>query len=531
MSQGPTESNSVARPVVLCVLDGWGQRDARDNNAIAAARTPVWHGLLEKYPHGLLNTSGLDVGLPEGQMGNSEVGHMNLGAGRAVLQDLPRINAAIEDGSLAQSPELADMIAKLHQNGGRCHLMGLLSPGGVHSHQNHMAALINILDAAGVAVTLHAFLDGRDTPPNSAAGYLQKFLADVAATEKFTIGTICGRYWAMDRDQRWERLERAYLAISDGKGVAAASATTAIEAAYAAGESDEFVAPAILADYAGMADGDAILMANFRADRARQLLSAFLDPAFDGFARPRTLSFTVALGISEYSSDLSKLMGCMFSHAALKNVLGEIISAAGRKQLRLAETEKYAHVTFFLNGGEERVFDGEERVLVPSPKVATYDLQPEMSAEEVTDRLVEAILSQRFDLIVVNYANTDMVGHTGILSAAVVAVETVDSCLGRMVTALETVGGAALITADHGNVEQMHDAAKDIAHTAHTTNPVPSILVDSANKTSQLRDGLLADVAPTLLHLMALEVPPEMTGHSLIDAPGNEQYEPRDAEA
>jgi 2,3-bisphosphoglycerate-independent phosphoglycerate mutase len=272
-------------------------------------------------------------------------------------------------------------------------------------------------------------------------------------------------------------------------------------------------------------------MANFRADRARQLLSAFLDPAFDGFARPRTLSFTVALGISEYSSDLSKLMGCMFSHAALKNVLGEIISAAGRKQLRLAETEKYAHVTFFLNGGEERVFDGEERVLVPSPKVATYDLQPEMSAEEVTDRLVEAILSQRFDLIVVNYANTDMVGHTGILSAAVVAVETVDSCLGRMVTALETVGGAALITADHGNVEQMHDAAKDIAHTAHTTNPVPSILVDSANKTSQLRDGLLADVAPTLLHLMALEVPPEMTGHSLIDAPGNEQYEPSDAEA
>ena len=323
------EKRSTARPVVLCVLDGWGQRSERADNAIAEARTPVWDALVEKYPHALLNTSGLDVGLPAGQMGNSEVGHMNLGAGRAVLQDLPRIDAAIADGSLARSPELTDMIEKLRQSGGRCHLMGLLSPGGVHSHQDHMAALINILSAAGVAVTLHAFLDGRDTPPSSAAGFVQQLENDVAGATNFSFGTICGRYWAMDRDQRWERLERAYLAISAAKGATAPNAASAIEAAYAAGESDEFVAPAVLSGYAGIADGDAILMANFRADRVRQLLSAFLDPAFDGFKRRRSHRFAAALGMSEYSSALNKMMTCMFTHGALKNVLGETVSAAG----------------------------------------------------------------------------------------------------------------------------------------------------------------------------------------------------------
>ncbi|PPR21612.1 MAG: 2,3-bisphosphoglycerate-independent phosphoglycerate mutase [Alphaproteobacteria bacterium MarineAlpha10_Bin2] len=508
--------NKVPRPVVLCVLDGWGEAPAAADNAILAAETPVWDALKEKYPHGLLHCSGLDVGLPHGQMGNSEVGHMNLGAGRAVPQDLPRIDAAIADGTLAKLPALAGFIEKLRLSGGRCHLMGLLSPGGVHAHQDHMAALVHVLDAAGVPVTLHAILDGRDTPPTSAAEYLWQFQADVAGARHFSIGSLCGRYWAMDRDQRWERVERAYLAMTDATCAEAASAEAALAAAYAAGECDEFMAPAVIAGYPGMADGDALLMANFRADRARQLLSACLDPGFDGFARPRAITFAAALGLVEYSSTLNDFMDCLFPPAALENVLGEVVSAAGRTQLRLAETEKYAHVTFFLNGGEERVFAGEERILVPSPKVATYDLQPEMSAVEVTDRLVEAIHSEKFDLIVVNYANTDMVGHTGNMPAAVKAVETVDGCLARMAAALEKTGGAALITADHGNAERMLNAAGDDAHTAHTTNSVPVILIAEAVIGAELRDGLLADVAPTLLGMMALDVPPQMTGRPLI---------------
>ena len=507
---------SVPRPVVLCVLDGWGEAPAAADNAIQTAETPVWDALMAKYPHGSLACSGLDVGLPRGQMGNSEVGHMNLGAGRAVLQDLPRVDAAIADGSLAQLPELAGFIEKLRASGGRCHLMGLLSPGGVHAHQDHMAALVHILDAAGVPVVVHGFLDGRDTPPTSAAEYLRKFEADVAGARQLSFGTLSGRYWAMDRDQRWQRVERAYLAITDAAGSAAASAEAALRAAYGAGESDEFVAPAVIAGYSGMADGDGLLMANFRADRARQLLSAFLDPAFDGFARAHAIDFAAALGLVAYSSDLNNLMDCLFAPTALENVLGEVVSAAGRTQLRLAETEKYAHVTFFLNGGEERVFAGEERILVPSPKVATYDLEPEMSAVEVTDRLVEAIFSEKFDLIVVNYANADMVGHTGDMAAAMEAVETVDGCLARMAAALETVGGAALITADHGNAERMLNAAGDDAHTAHTTNSVPAILIAEAAIGAELRDGLLADVAPTLLGMMALDVPPQMTGSPLI---------------
>lgn len=513
----------VPRPSVLCVLDGWGEAPASADNAITTARTPVWDALLAKYPHGLLQCSGLDVGLPLGQMGNSEVGHMNLGAGRAVLQDLPRVDAALADGSLANLPALTDFIENLRRSGGRCHLMGLLSPGGVHAHQDHIGALVNILDSAGVPVTLHAFLDGRDTPPTSAAEYIRQFEVGVAAARHFSIGTVCGRYWAMDRDQRWERVARAHLAISDAVGTMAPNAEAAVAAAYAAGESDEFIAPAVIAAYPGMADGDALLMANFRADRARQLLGAFLDPAFDGFARPRRVNFVAALGLVEYSRDLNEFMACLFPRGALKNVLGEVVSAAGRTQLRLAETEKYAHVTFFLNGGEERVFAGEERILVPSPKVATYDLQPEMSAREVTDRLVEAILSERFDLIVVNYANTDMVGHTGIVPAAVKAVETVDGCLGRMTAALAQVGGAALITADHGNAERMLNSAGDDAHTAHTSNRVPAILIAEAAIGAELRDGLLADVAPTLLDMMALDIPPQMTGRPLLYAHGGRE--------
>jgi 2,3-bisphosphoglycerate-independent phosphoglycerate mutase len=506
----------VPRPAVLCVLDGWGERAEAADNAIAAARTPVWEGLLAKYPHALLQTAGLDVGLPPGQMGNSEVGHMNLGAGRTVLQDLPRIDAAIADGSFAASPALAGFIEKLIESGGRCHLMGLLSPGGVHAHQDHMAALVKRLDDAGVAVVLHAFLDGRDTPPSSAGDYLRRFEADVGGARKFSIATLCGRYWAMDRDRRWPRVERAYRAIAEAKGAAAPNALAAVEAAYAAGDSDEFIAPAVLAGYGGMAEGDGLLMANFRADRVRQLLHALLDPDFNEFARPRGGGFAAALGMVEYSSALNRFMGRMFAPGALENVLGEAVSTAGLSQLRLAETEKYAHVTFFLNGGEERVFAGEERVLVPSPNVATYDLQTRMSALEVTDRLVEAILGGRFDLIVVNYANTDMVGHTGNMAAAVEAVETVDGCIGRMAAALEEVGGVGLITADHGNAELMRDGATDVAHTAHTTNRVPAVLVGEAALGGRLRDGLLADVAPTLLQLMGLDIPPQMTGSPLL---------------
>ncbi|MEE8173339.1 MAG: 2,3-bisphosphoglycerate-independent phosphoglycerate mutase [Alphaproteobacteria bacterium] len=523
--------DKVPRPVVVCVLDGWGQRAAAADNAISQARTPVWDALLDKYPHGLLQCSGLDVGLPPGQMGNSEVGHMNLGAGRAVLQDLPRIDAAINDGAFATLPALASFIEKLRHSGGRCNLMGLLSPGGVHAHQDHMAALVHILDGAGVPVTLHAFLDGRDTPPSSAGDYLRRFAADVAEARHFSIGTACGRYWAMDRDHRWERVARAYRAMSEAVGASAPNALAALEAAYAAGESDEFVAPVVLAGYRGMAEGDALLMANFRADRVRQLLYAFLDPAFDGFARPHAIGFAAALGMVEYSSALNDFMGCMFPHTALKNVLGEVVSAAGRTQLRLAETEKYAHVTFFMNGGEERVFAGEERILVPSPKVSTYDLRPEMSAVDVTDRLVEAILADRFDLIVVNYANTDMVGHTGNISAAVKAVETVDGCLGRMAAALEKTGGAALITADHGNAERMRNMAGDVAHTAHTTNSVPAVLIGEAAIGAELRDGLLADVAPTLLQMLALDIPPQMTGCPLVRESGGGERTRRAAPA
>ncbi len=506
----------IPHPVVLCVLDGWGERSESADNAVLQAKTPNWDSLLAKYPHASLHCSGLDVGLPSGQMGNSEVGHMNLGAGRAVLQDLPRIDAAIANETLSTSPALVDLIAKLRESGGRCHLMGLLSPGGVHSHQAHMATLVNIITTAGVPVVLHAFLDGRDTPPSSAGDFVRHFEADVADTKNVSVATVCGRYWAMDRDRRWERVERAYLAMSEGEGVPAANASAAIEAAYAAGESDEFVTPAVVAGYGGMAPGDGLLMANFRADRVRQLLCALLDPGFDEFTRPREISFAASLGMAEYSGELNKLMGCLFPHAVPEQVLGEVVAAAGRTQLRLAETEKYAHVTFFLNGGEERVFTGEERILVPSPKVTTYDLQPEMSAVEVTDRLVEAIESEKFDFIVVNYANTDMVGHTGNLAAAVKAVEAVDACLGRLAAALEKTGGVALITADHGNAELMRDAAADIAHTAHTTNLVPAVLVGQAAIGGEMHDGFLADVAPTLLQLMALDVPPQMTGTTLF---------------
>jgi 2,3-bisphosphoglycerate-independent phosphoglycerate mutase len=503
------------RPVVLCILDGWGWREKTPDNAIAQATLPNWTRFLERYPHALLQSSGLEVGLPAGQMGNSEVGHMNLGAGRVVMQELPRIDAAVADGSLATNPALTAMIAGLKAKGGTCHLMGLMSPGGVHSHQDHLAALARTVAAAGVPVAVHAFLDGRDTPPSSARDYLARFQAAVAGAN-VTVATVSGRYYAMDRDKRWERVTLAWNALVEAKGETAPDALAAIDASYAAGKTDEFVLPTVIGGYRGMQDGDALLMGNFRSDRAREILTTLVDPAFDGFARSRQVAFSARLGMVEYSADLTPFMTPLFPPETLTGILGEVVSAAGMTQLRLAETEKYAHVTFFFNGGRELVFPGEERILVPSPKVATYDLKPEMSAVGVADNAVEAIGSGRFDLIVMNFANGDMVGHTGFLDAAIHAVEAVDVCLGRLERAIEAAGGVLLVTADHGNAEQMKDPITGQPHTAHTTGPVPVVLVAPPAGVTGLTDGRLADVAPTLLALLGLPRPPEMTGQSLL---------------
>ena len=516
------------RPIVLAVLDGWGHRDhATADNAILRAKTPNLDRMAKTSPVAFLQASELHVGLPKGQMGNSEVGHMNLGAGRVVMQDLPRIDQAIADGTLARDPELASFITQVKAKGGAAHLMGLMSPGGVHSHQDHIAALARILAKAGLKVWVHAFLDGRDTPPKSAESYLTKFIDDTRESGRVDVATVDGRYYAMDRDKRWERVSLAYAAMVEAKGERAADALAAVAQSYAKNVTDEFVLPTVVADYPGMRDGDGLLMANFRADRAREILLALLDPSFNGFPRSRTVQFAAALGMVEYSTELNKFMKVIFEPAELRNVMGEILAQRGLKQLRIAETEKYAHVTFFFNGGEERELPGEERILVPSPKIATYDLQPEMSAYEVTDRLVAAINSGKFDFILVNYANTDMVGHTGDLEAATRAVEAVDACLGRVADAVTKQGGALLITADHGNAEMMMDPTTGQPHTAHTTNPVPVMLVNGGgagrNAPIALQDGKLADVAPTLLELMGIEPPKDMTGHSLIVSPAAAQ--------
>ncbi len=504
------------RPVVLCILDGWGHSDRRDFNAIAQADTPAWDGFMRNCPHALIDASELHVGLPAGQMGNSEVGHMNLGAGRVVMQDLPRVDAAVKSGELAANPHLRDFIARLRRSGGTCHLMGLMSPGGVHAHQDHIAALARIVTEAGVPIAIHAFLDGRDTPPSSARGFVAQFEAAIAGLPATRIATVSGRYYAMDRDKRWERVALAYDALVDAAAPHAPSADAAIAAAYGRGETDEFVKPMVIGDYAGMRDGDGVLMANFRADRVRQTLAALLDPAFDGFARKRVVSFAATAGMTEYSTALNPFLLTLFPPEPLTDTLGEIASRAGLKQLRIAETEKYAHVTFFFNGGEERLFPGEERILVPSPKVATYDLQPEMSAPEVTDKLVAAIATGKFDLVVVNFANTDMVGHSGDIDAAIKAVEAVDACLARLRDAVAAAGGAMIITADHGNAELMHDETTGENHTAHTLNRVPVVLVNGPAGIAGIADGQLADIAPTILALMRLPKPAAMTGHSLL---------------
>ncbi|MFQ5534797.1 MAG: 2,3-bisphosphoglycerate-independent phosphoglycerate mutase [Sphingomonadales bacterium] len=509
------------RPVILCVLDGWGHRPDDTDNAIAEARTPAFDQLWRNHPHALLNTSGLAVGLPDGQMGNSEVGHMNLGGGRVVFQDLPRIDRAIADGELAHNPELRDLISALRVTGGVCHLMALASPGGVHSHQNHIVALARLLDADGIPVAIHAFLDGRDTPPESAARFVEEIISSVADCPYVGIATVIGRFYAMDRDQRWDRIEQAHGCMVEAKGQTAPDAVAAIRAGYEAGISDEFMAPTAIGAYSGMADGDAILMANFRADRVREILTALTEPEFDEFPRGRVIEFSARLGMVEYSDRLAKEMTALFKKRRLANTLGALVSHAGLKQLRISETEKYAHITFFFNGGEETVSEGEDRILVPSPKVATYDLQPEMSAVEVTDRLVDAIKAGSHDFIVVNYANPDMVGHTGDMAAAKTAIETVDACLARLIHVVDEAGGALLITADHGNAELMRDPERDQPHTAHTTNPVPLVLFQGHDHSPRpmLERGQLADVAPTLLEILALPQPEEMTGQSLLRTP------------
>ncbi len=504
------------RPLVLCILDGWGERDDGADNAIARASTPVWHALTRRWPHSRLDASEHYVGLPDGQMGNSEVGHTNLGAGRVVMQDLPRIDRAIADGSLARLPAVREFIARLKASGGRAHVIGLLSPGGVHSHQDQIAALAAILGEAGVPVAVHALLDGRDTPPKSAVGYLKKFQGDIAGHGDIRIATIAGRYYGMDRDKRWDRVAKAYRVLTEGEGEHADDPVRAVERAYARGETDEFVLPTAIGGWQSMQDGEGVLFANFRADRMREIAGALLDPEFSGFERPKIVKFAAAAGLVEYSTELSRFLATLFPPYDLSGTFGEVVSDAGLKQLRIAETEKYAHVTFFFNGGRETVFPGEERILVPSPKVATYDLQPEMSAPEVTDKVVEAIRSGRFDVIVLNYANTDMVGHSGLLDAAVKAVETVDACLGPLAEAVEAMAGTLVITADHGNAEMMRDPETGEPHTAHTLNPVPFIVVNPPGAIARVDNGRLADVAPTLLDILGLDKPAAMTGHSLI---------------
>jgi 2,3-bisphosphoglycerate-independent phosphoglycerate mutase len=502
----------ATRPVMLVILDGFGWREESADNAVRLAKTPTFSGLWASCPHALLHTSGGDVGLPGGQMGNSEVGHMNIGAGRVVKQELVRIGEAVADGSIAAMPAFTGLVDTLKKTGGTCHLIGLVSPGGVHSHQDHGAALAGYLHKAGIKTVVHAITDGRDTPPQSAGADLKRLQA--ALPEGVPVATVIGRYFAMDRDKRWDRVSLAYHAIADAEGVRARTPESAIEAAYAAGKFDEFVPASVIGGYAGMKDGDAILCFNFRADRVREILAALLDPAFDGFPRKRVLKFSSAVGMTRYSDALAPFLGVLFAPDHLANILGEVVAAAGKTQLRMAETEKYPHVTYFLNGGREVAYKGEDRIMVASPKVATYDLQPEMSAPELTDRAVEAINGGKYDMIILNFANPDMVGHTGILAAAIKAVETVDTGLGRIAAAIKRQGGALLVTADHGNCELMKDPETGGPHTSHTTNPVPVVLMGGGAAT--IHEGRLADLAPTILSLMGISQPAEMTGHSII---------------
>jgi len=497
-----------AKPIVLIILDGWGYRAQAEHNPIHNTATPTIDALFNHYPHTLIEASGQAVGLPDGQMGNSEVGHLHLGAGRKVPQDFTRINNAIKTGEFANNAVLLDAIAKAKAHQSTVHLLGLVSPGGVHSHENHLLACIDLLDQYGVKHALHAILDGRDTPPKSAAASLEKFS---------TIATIMGRYYAMDRDKRWQRTELAYQALTDQAAYHAPDALTALNHAYARNETDEFVKPtAIRADNDAavtIKDNDVVIFMNFRADRARQLSHAFLDNHFQAFARAHHPTLADFVTLTQYAKNIHSQI--LFPPLQLDNTLGEWLASHQLHQLRIAETEKYAHVTYFFNGGNETPFTNEDRELIPSPKVATYDLQPEMSAKALTTTLIQAIESRHYDVIICNYANPDMVGHTGIEPAANEAVSTIDHCLKRVTEALQRIGGELLLTADHGNIEMMYDEKTGQPHTAHTTNPVPLLYVGRPASFSKER-GALDDVAPTLLHVLGLPKPQQMTGHNLL---------------
>ena len=507
-----TRTKTGVKPVVLCILDGWGINPETRGNAVALANKPNFDRIMATCPNATLITHGPDVGLPTGQMGNSEVGHTNIGAGRVVAMDLGQIDLAVEDGSFARNPALLEFISQLQVTGGRAHLMGVVSDGGVHGHITHLKAAVHAITGAGVPVVIHAITDGRDVAPVSAQDFIGDLVADLP--EGARIGTVIGRYWAMDRDSRWERVERAYNAMIRAEGVTAPDALTAVSQAHDAGETDEFIPPTVIDGYGGARGGDGFFCLNFRADRAREILAAVGAPSFNGFSVGHRVKWAMMLGMVEYSDAHKAFMQTAFPKRVIKNTLGHWVAEQGRSQYRLAETEKYPHVTFFLNGGREVPEEGEDRFMPSSPKVATYDLAPEMSSVEVTDRFVAAI-AHGYDLIVVNYANPDMVGHTGVVEAGIKAVEAVDVGLGRVLAALDKAGGAMLLTADHGNCETMIDPETGGPHTAHTTNPVPVALIGWPEKVT-LSTGRLADVAPTLLDMMGLPQPPEMTGHSLI---------------
>lgn len=520
------------RPVVLCILDGWGYSETLKHNAVTQANTPnfdyVYGRCSQLGQAAFLNASEKEVGLPEGQIGNSEVGHMNIGAGRVVYQDICTIDNAIEDGSFRTMEALTQHIDKLKASGGRSHVMGLVSPGGVHSLQAHMADAVKALLDAGIEVVVHGFTDGRDVPPSDARITLPKFMDSLPKSDKVSVGSITGRYYALDRDNRWERVATCYDAMVLGKGVAdnAPDAISALNQGYDDGLTDEFVLPTVINGYEGMKDGDGLLMCNFRADRAREILQLLASPeppaeAGIGTERPNQIKFADVCGMVTYSSNHDEYMSTIFPPKDIQKPLGEVVANAGMKQLRAAETEKYPHVTFFLNGGREEPYPGEERILVASPKVATYDLQPEMSAPELGDKVVEALDKEHLDMAVINFANPDMVGHSGDIVAAMKACEAVDTCLGKLITSVKGRGGALIVTADHGNCEQMWDDEIDQPHTAHTLNRVPVLLADfnghhNVDSNYKIQDGKLADLAPTMLELLGIPQPAEMTGVSLI---------------
>lgn len=511
--------SSTKKPLVLTILDGYGYREEQQDNAILNANTPVMDRLWQQQPHTLIAASGLDVGLPDGQMGNSEVGHVNLGAGRIVYQDLTRLDKEIKEGDFFTNPTLTTAIDNAVKAGKAVHIMGLLSAGGVHSHEDHILAMVELAAKRGAtAIYLHAFLDGRDTPPRSAEPSLKRFTEKFAELGKGRIASIIGRYYAMDRDNRWDRVQLAYDLLTQAKGeFTADNAVAGLQAAYARNENDEFVKPTVIkaageAD-AAMNDGDALIFMNFRADRARQITRTFVNADFDGFKRDKVVNFGDFIMLTEYAADIKA--ACAYPPASLSNTFGEWLMKHDKTQLRISETEKYAHVTFFYNGGVEEPFKGEDRILINSPKVATYDLQPEMSSAELTEKLVGAIASGKYDVIICNYPNGDMVGHTGDYDAAVKAVETLDNCIEQVVAAVKAVDGQLLITADHGNAEQMSDPATGQAHTAHTSLPVPLIYVGN-KEVKAVSGGKLSDIAPTMLSLMEMEIPQEMTGKPLF---------------